>query len=206
MLKLKSKSAFTLIELLLVLGVIVFSAAALFGIYNQVKKSQLISETSDLVTTILTRVDLAASVQTSYTAFGTDAVSYSITLQGTQSPPAGVLDAKLVPPKYLDTSTNQVISPFGSIMGFHFLDTAAAGKEVFVLSVPTNDAGICVRLGTAIGSDVADSLYLSYSGSGTAFAGGVKPIGGQLDRALLETYCYANTHPVTHLHFVKAKL
>lgn len=207
-LKIKNK-AYTLVELLLVVGLISIISAAVYIGYKTVKENQKVQEGAQLIKLILERVDEASAAGADYSNFANPIATTGATLitsAQTIAPPANVINSKLVPPNYVNGAF--VTNPLNpGYLGFLNMTTAAntttiAGKNFF-LTVFVPNPGQCIKLATMLApSYSALSMNVVLASGTTQWYGDslVRPNGSAFNRTNIENYCLLGVNGA-HLNF-----
>ncbi|HRC26741.1 MAG TPA: type 4 pilus major pilin [Alphaproteobacteria bacterium] len=143
----KAQSGFSLLELLLVVGVGALLLLAGIATYRLVTQGNDVNDAIRILTTIKAQTQKAFQGQNGYGASGTDLVP---TLAAMQAFPAGVLDTANIPRH-----------PWGDTIAI----ASAADTRSFDLTFTNVPSDACINLGTTFDSRDTDFLGLAVGGT-----------------------------------------
>lgn len=162
----QKESGFSLLELLLVVGVGALLLLAGIGTYQLVTSGSTSNEAIRLIATVKQQTQRAFQGQQTYGATGTNLVP---TLIAMQAFPSGVVNP----------AGTAAIDPWGGTMT---IASAGAGGANFAISFPTVPTSACIQIGTAFTEN--DTDFVSLVVGGTTFN-----VGNPITTANLTTAC-----------------
>lgn len=187
----KKNKAFTLIEILLVVGIMAVGFASVYVAYKAAKKSQQISATVEFATNVLRRLDDATSIADDFSKFANPSSGFSAgesswASQAQNTPiPDNLYRSGIIPSNFI-TPDKYVVSPYGSKVGFNFLNNPT--ENVFIMTITDVDPESCMRIGQSL-SSYADAVFAqNATGGGTE----AKPLNGTFSREDLQTQCLSS--------------
>ena len=148
----KAEEGFSLLELLLVVGVGALLLLAGIGTYQLVTAGSTANEAVRLIATVKQQTQRAFQGQATYGANGTDLVP---TLVAMQAFPSGVVNAAGVP-----------LDPWGGAMtGLAAQSPAGAAGDSFTITFPAVPTSSCIQIGTAFTENDTDFISLVVNGA-----------------------------------------
>jgi type II secretory pathway pseudopilin PulG len=166
----KREGGFSLLELLLVVGVGALLLLAGIATYRLVTQGTSVNEAVRVLTTLKEKTQRAYQGQRSYGTPGTDLVPTLVTMRAF---PAGVLDGN-------DTPRH----PWGDTIGIA-VNANAQQFDITFTGVPTDG---CVNLGTTFDNDDTDFVQLRVGGT---------PVTGELNATTLAGVCNQDANDLT---------
>ncbi len=162
----RKESGFSLLELLLVVGVGALLLLAGIGTYQLVTSGSTSNEAIRLIATVKQQTQRAFQGQQTYGAAGANLVP---TLIAMQAFPSGVVNP----------AGTAAIDPWGGTMT---ITAAGAGGANFAIALPTVPTSACIQIGTAFTEN--DTDFVSLVVGGTTFN-----VGNPISTANLTTAC-----------------
>ncbi len=207
MLKNIRKKAYTLVELLLVLGVMMTGGIVVYSTYQYVDRNIRINQTIDLASLIIKKVDDVSTFTSDYSNFGTFLSGYGNNWQASPPLTPELLTSGIIPSYAISAAPevpNYLINPMKSqppIGVFYMTST-----NMMMLKITVADPDACIKIAGSLVNQ-ADAMIISYSGNGAymSFASMPKTWAGVYDRSLMESYCLQTDYPSTHIHVIKLK-
>ncbi len=175
----KSKKGFTLLELLLVLGIIAALVVAAFIVYPKVRDSRYVDIEAKHIGQIYASVKSAYAGQPDYRGLSTTAVS---------------IPAQFFPDDMLTKNITWGMSSWGGyvVVDANNISPSGASNSSFTITYSDVPANVCTRLITSVGSTFFNIYVSNVKGivdknSGTL----VKNNGGDIDVVLTASVCSA---------------
>ncbi len=212
--KLFKKAAYTLVELLLVVGIISVAGTAAYIVYSKVERSEKISSTVELASLLLERVGEAGSVSLNYNNYATPLASANSTGDPSWTtnakntvPPSQLITSGVVPSRYTKPD-GFIYTGFGTKVGFVAAPSSIPGdgvmwpsSNVFILTLTDLDVDSCIRVSRAL-ENAADMIII-HSVPMSAPAVPQMKLDQRLDQAAAEAFCSGGTTANVHLFKVK---